>query len=156
MRFQVLHVISVGSCSVCLCVGDIYAIRSTTSQTICRCLPDFFLPDFFLPDFFLPDFFLPLLNPEGVPRSTQVLQRRHAFAGRNVPHLAPVPVPPVPTTSPRPRNDAAPVRKHCNAFDLRRSQIITKVQRTPRAARHDSPSALSASPRTCRSRFPTP
>ena len=47
-------------------------------------------------------------------------QRRQAFAGRHVPHLErPVE---------RRRNDAPPVRKHRNALDLRRSQIITKVQ----------------------------
>ena len=50
-------------------------------------------------------------------------QRRHAFAGRHVPDLERLVV--------RPRHDAPPVRKHGNAIDLRRSQIITKVQWTP-------------------------
>ena len=54
----------------------------------------------------------------------------------------------------RPRHDAPPVRRYGDAQDLRRSQIITKVQRTQRAALETS--ALSASPRTCRSPRPTP
>jgi hypothetical protein len=52
-------------------------------------------------------------------------QRRHAspFTGRHVPHLDRLVV--------RRRHDAPPVRKHGNTIDLRRRQIITKVQRTP-------------------------
>ena len=52
-------------------------------------------------------------------------QRRHAFAGRHVPHLERV--------VGRPRHDAPPVRKHGNAPDLRRSHVITKSTWTPRA-----------------------
>ena len=54
-------------------------------------------------------------------------QRRHALAGRHVPHLEHSSLIIIPIT----RNDAPPVRKHGNALDLRRSQIITKVQWTP-------------------------
>jgi hypothetical protein len=50
-------------------------------------------------------------------------QRRHALAGRHVPDLERLVL--------RRRHDAPPVRKHGNTKDLRRSQIITKVQRTP-------------------------
>ena len=75
-------------------------------------------------------------------------QRRHAFAGRQVPDLERLVV--------CPRNDAPPARKQCNAPDLRRRQIITKVRWTPRAARHTCPCALSASPRIGRSPRPTP
>ena len=58
------------------------------------------------------------------PHGTHVpFQRRHALAGRHVPHLErPVH---------RRRNDAPPVRKHGNALDLRRRHIITKAQWTP-------------------------
>ena len=73
-------------------------------------------------------------------------QRRHALAGRHVPHLERLVA--------RRRHDAPPVRKHGNARDLRRSQISTKVQWTPRNA-HNS-SALPASPGIRRSPRPTP
>ena len=73
------------------------------------------------------------------------LQRRHTFPRRHVPDLERLVA--------RPRHDAPPVRKHGNAPDLRRSQIITKVQWTPRNARNAS--GLSASPRTRRSPRPT-
>ena len=73
-------------------------------------------------------------------------QRRHAFAGRHVPDLERVVA--------RRRHDAPPVRKHRNAPDLRRSQIITKVQWTPQRTLESS--ALPASPRICRSPRPTP
>ena len=62
-------------------------------------------------------------------------QRRHAFAGRNVPHLERVVA--------RRRNDAPPVRKHGNAIDLRRSQIITKVQWTPQRTSDECPSSVA-------------
>ena len=62
-------------------------------------------------------------------------QRRHAFAGRHVPDLErPVA---------RPRNDAPPVRKHGNARDLRRSQIITKVQWTPQRTPSECPFSVA-------------
>jgi hypothetical protein len=57
-------------------------------------------------------------------------QRRHAFAGRHGPHLERLV-----TISTR-RKDAPPVRKHGNAMDLRRSQIITKVPNSGRRAPH--------------------
>ena len=53
-------------------------------------------------------------------------QRCHAFAGRHVPHLERVVA--------RRRNDAPPVRKHGNALDLQRKQIITKVPQKVDAA----------------------
>ena len=62
-------------------------------------------------------------------------QRRHALAGRHVPHLKRVVA--------RPRHDAPPVRKHRNAIDLRRSQIITKVQRTPQRTSLECPSSVA-------------
>ena len=62
-------------------------------------------------------------------------QRRHALAGRHVPHLERPVV--------RPRHDAPPVRKHGNAIDLRRSQIITKVQRTPQRTLSECPSSVA-------------
>ena len=71
-------------------------------------------------------------------------QRRHALAGRHVPHLEHS----WRIIRPITRNDAPPVRKHGNAQDLQRSQIITKVQWTPQNGR--SPSALSASVRRIR------
>ena len=73
-------------------------------------------------------------------------QRRHAFAGRHVPHLERVVF--------RRRHNAPPIRRYGNAVDLRRSQISTKVQQTPRAAPNSS--ALAASPRICPSPRPTP
>ena len=72
-------------------------------------------------------------------------QRRHAFAGRHVPDLERV--------VPRPRHDAPPVRKHGNAIDLRRRHIITKVQRTPRAALLSSALSASALRRAWTGRF---
>ena len=62
-------------------------------------------------------------------------QRRHALAGRHVPHLERLVV--------RRRHDAPPVRKHGNAIDLRRSQIITKVQRTPQRTESECPSSVA-------------
>ena len=62
-------------------------------------------------------------------------QRRHAFAGRHVPHLERLVL--------RPRHDAPPVRKHGNAIDLRRSQIITKVQWTPQRTELECPSSVA-------------
>ena len=62
-------------------------------------------------------------------------QRRHAFAGRYVPHLERV--------VGRPRNDAPPVRKHRNAQNLRRSQIITKVQWTPQRTVFECPFSVA-------------
>ena len=62
-------------------------------------------------------------------------QRRHALAGRHVPHLERVVV--------RRRHDAPPVRKHGNAPDLRRSQIITKVQWTPHRTSSECPSSVA-------------
>ena len=73
-------------------------------------------------------------------------QRRHACAGRHVPYLERVVF--------RRRHNAPPVRRYGNAIDLRRSQISTKVQQTPRAAPNSS--ALAASPRICPSPRPTP
>ena len=69
-------------------------------------------------------------------------QRRHTSAGRHVPDLErPVR---------RRRHHARPIRRDGNAtIDLRRSQIITKVQWTPRTAPNSS--ALPASPRISRS-----
>ena len=43
----------------------------------------------------------------------------------------------------RPRHDAPPVRKHGNALDLRRRQIITKVQRTPQRTERECPSSVA-------------
>ena len=60
-------------------------------------------------------------------------QRRHALAGRHVPHLEHSwSVPPLYTVT---RNDASPVRKHGNAEDLRRRHIITTEQQKVDAAR---------------------
>ena len=57
------------------------------------------------------------------------MQRRHAFAGRHVPHLERLVV--------RRRHDALPVRKHCNAKDLRRRHINTKnTTKSGRRATH--------------------
>ena len=67
-----------------------------------------------------------------VPR---VPQRRHAFAGRHVPELERLVA--------RRRHDAPPVRKYGNAIDLRRSQIITKVQRTPQRTPPECPSSVA-------------
>ena len=62
-------------------------------------------------------------------------QRRHAFAGRHVPHLERLVA--------RRRHDAPPVRKHGNAIDLRRSQIITKVQWTPQRTSFECPFSVA-------------
>ena len=62
-------------------------------------------------------------------------QRCHAFTGRDVPDLERVVA--------RPRHDAPPVRKHRNAPDLRRSQIITKVQWTPHRTSSECPSSVA-------------
>ena len=62
-------------------------------------------------------------------------QRRHALAGRDVPDLERLVA--------RPRHDAPPVRKHGNAIDLRRSQIITKVQRTPQRTQFECPFSVA-------------
>jgi len=62
-------------------------------------------------------------------------QCRHAFAGRHVPHFKRLVV--------RRRHDAPPVRKHGNAIDLRRRQIITKVQRTPQRTCHECPFSVA-------------
>ena len=62
-------------------------------------------------------------------------QRRHALAGRHLPHLE--------LAVARPRNDAPPVRKHGNAADLRQSQIITKVQRTPQRTVDECPFSVT-------------
>ena len=61
-------------------------------------------------------------------------QRRHALTGRHVPHLE---------LLARPRNDAPPVQKHGNAIDLRRRQIVTKVQWTPRRTPLECPSSVA-------------
>ena len=63
------------------------------------------------------------------------LQRRHAFAGHHVPDLERL-------VGGR-RHDAPPVRKHRNAIDLRRSQIITKVQWTPRRTQSECPFSVA-------------
>ncbi len=69
-------------------------------------------------------------------RPTRVpFQRRHAFAGLDVPHLERLVV--------RPRHDAPPVRGDGNARDLRRRHIITKVQRTPQRTQIECPSSVS-------------
>ena len=77
------------------------------------------------------------MHPTRVP-----LQRRHAFAGRHVPHLdLTLEILVVP-----PRHDASPVWKHGNAVDLRRRHIITKVQQKVNAARrtlHECPSSVA-------------
>ena len=62
-------------------------------------------------------------------------QRRHAFAGRHVPHLERVVF--------RRRHDAPPVRKHGNAADLRRRHVITKVQWTPQRTQSECPSSVA-------------
>ena len=64
------------------------------------------------------------------------LQRRHTFAGLDVPHLEPVS---------RPRHDAPPVRKHGNAIDLQRRHIITKStkKRTPQRTPSECPSSVA-------------
>ena len=62
-------------------------------------------------------------------------QRRHASAGRHVPDLERLVL--------RRRHDAPPVRKHCNARDLRRREIITKVQRTPQRTASECPSSVA-------------
>ena len=69
------------------------------------------------------------------PHRVRAFQRRHAFACRHVPHLDRV--------VKRPRNDAPPVRKHGNAIDLRRSQIITKVQWTPQRTSFECPLSVA-------------
>ena len=63
-------------------------------------------------------------------------QRRHAFAGRHVPHLERIVV--------RPRNDAPSVRKHRDATDLQRRHIITKVRQIVDAARRTQPECPSS------------
>ena len=62
-------------------------------------------------------------------------QRRHAFAGRHVPHLERAVV--------RPRHDAPPVRKHCNGIDLQRRHIITRVQWTPQRTSFECPGSVA-------------
>jgi hypothetical protein len=62
-------------------------------------------------------------------------QRRHALAGRHVPHLE--------RLVPRPRNEAPPVRKHRNAQNLRRRHIITKVQWTPQRTLFECPFSVA-------------
>jgi hypothetical protein len=62
-------------------------------------------------------------------------QRRHAFAGRHVPHLE--------RAVARRRHDAPPVRKHGNALDLRRRQIITKLQWTPQRTQRECPFSVA-------------
>ena len=66
-------------------------------------------------------------------------QRRHALAGRHVPDLDLTLV----ILVVRPRDDAPPVRKHGNAFDLRRSQIIPKVQWTPQRTPPECPLSVA-------------
>ena len=66
-------------------------------------------------------------------------QRRHAFAGRHVPHLEHS----WRIIRPITRNDAPPVRKHGNALDLRRTHIITKVQWTPQRTCHECPRSVA-------------
>ena len=69
-------------------------------------------------------------HPTRVP-----FQRRHALAGRHVPHLELI--------VPAPRNDAPPVRRYGNTFNLQRRHITRVLQKQmTRAAR--SPCALSA------------
>ena len=68
------------------------------------------------------------------------LQRRHALAGRHAPHLEHTWTP---KRGPITRNDAPPVRKHGNAVDLRRSHIITKVQRTPQRTVSECPFSVT-------------
>ena len=63
------------------------------------------------------------------------LQASPRTAGRHVPDLERVVA--------RRRNDAPPVRKHGNALDLRRSQIITKVQWTPQRTLSECPSSVA-------------
>ena len=72
--------------------------------------------------------------------SSGAFQRRHASTGRHVPDLERLVA--------RPRHDAPPVRGKHGAHS-RRSQIITKAQRTPQRTVSN---ALPASPRICRSR----
>ena len=62
-------------------------------------------------------------------------QRRHAFAGRHVPHLE--------RLVRRPRHDALKVWMHRNAPDLRRRHIITKVQWTPQRTHSECPSSVA-------------
>jgi hypothetical protein len=70
------------------------------------------------------------------PHAIQVpFQRRHAFAGRHVPHLERLVF--------RPRQDAPPVRRDGDGPDLRRSQIITKVQRIPQRTVFECPSSVA-------------
>ena len=61
-------------------------------------------------------------------------QRRHAFAGLDVPHIE---------LPDRARHDAPPVRKHGNAIDLRRRHIITKVQWTPQRTVFECPFSVT-------------
>jgi hypothetical protein len=68
-------------------------------------------------------------------------QRRHALAGLNVPHLEHSWG--IRTISSVTRNDAPPVRKHGNALDLQRSQIITKVQWTPQRTQCECPFSVA-------------
>ena len=69
----------------------------------------------------------------------QEVQRRHALAGRHVPHLDHSWVKDTPIT----RHDAPPVRKHGNTLDLRRRHIITKVQWTPQRTVFECPSSVA-------------
>ena len=69
-----------------------------------------------------------------VPHSGGAFQRRHALTGRHVPNLE------IASTT---RNDAPPVRRDGDARDLRRSQIITKVQRTPQRTQLECPFSVA-------------
>ena len=80
-----------------------------------------------------------LQKADAAPHGARVpFQRRHAFAGRHVPHLdhswRHIPIT---------RHDASPVRKHRNAIDLRRRHIITKVQWTPQRTARECPSSVA-------------
>ena len=73
---------------------------------------------------------------DAATRSVRVsFQRRHALAGRDIPHLE--------RLVGRPRHDAPPVWKHGNAPDLRRRQIITKVQWTPQRTQLECPRSVA-------------
>jgi hypothetical protein len=75
-------------------------------------------------------------NADAATHAVRVpFQRRHAFAGLDVPHHERV--------VPRRRHNALPVRKHGNANDLRRSQIITEVQWTPQRTRSECPFSVA-------------
>ena len=62
-------------------------------------------------------------------------QRRHAFAGLDVPHLERAVV--------RTRHDAPPVQRYGNAKDLQRRHVITKVQRTPQRTSSECPFSVA-------------